>query len=580
MRTYGTAELRDGSWYVDAEPHVAMRLKRMFGRLSRQSQGVLVLKATDEVCRDLEWFCHRFPLDVKQREQLEARASKHRDDCAAFEQLIAGSVQAQAFELAVPAREYQKVAASAWLLSRGMLLADDVGVGKTASAICGLTDPRTRPALVVTLTHLPTQWEREIKRFAPKLRTHVLKKGTPYDVRFGARGGRQKSLIEPEFPDVLITNYHKLAGWADALAGVVRSVIFDEVQELRRTGDPGKPSQRYLAAQKIAAQCELRLGLSATPIYNYGDEFYNVLSILRPDALGSKSEFGTEWCSGERIKDPKAFGSYLRETGIMLRRTRSDVGRELPALQRVEHLCETDEDKLKDAQTAASELARIILSRDAEWHAKGEATRELDWRLRQATGLAKAPYVATFVRMLVESGEKVVLYGWHRAVYDVWAEQLKDLRPAFFTGEESPAQKERSRKAFIEGGSQVLIMSLRAGAGLDGLQHACRTVVFGELDWSPGVHEQAIGRVYRDGQKDPVVAYFLVADEGSDPVVSEIVGLKRTQIEGVRDPSAPLVTQLEASISDGVRKLAEKYLSAKDRAAIEQAASEKVEAAE
>ena len=40
----------------------------------------------------------------------------------------------------------------------------------------------TRPALVGTLTHLPLQWEREIKKFAPELRVHIIQKGTPYEV--------------------------------------------------------------------------------------------------------------------------------------------------------------------------------------------------------------------------------------------------------------------------------------------------------------------------------------------------------------------------------------------------------------
>src|SRR5579884_3848269 len=43
-------------------------------------------------------------------------------------------------------------------------------------------------------------------------------------------------------------------------------------------------------------------------------------------------------------------------------------------------------------------------------------------------------------------------------------------------------------------------MSLRSGAGLDGLQEDCTVGVFGELDWSPEQHRQCIGRLDRDGQ--------------------------------------------------------------------------------
>lgn len=102
-------------------------------------------------------------------------------------------------------------------------------------------------------------------------------------------------------------------------------------------------------------------------------------------------------------------------------------------------------------------------------------------------------------------------------------------------------------------------MSLRSGAGLDGLQSVSRTVVFGELDWAYGVHEQAEGRVHRDGQKDPVMAYYLTASAGSDPVVMDALGIKRGQLEGIRDPNAALVQKLQTD-PDRIKRLAEAYL--------------------
>src|SRR3546814_20616596 len=94
---------------------------------------------------------------------------------------------------------------------------------------------------------------------------------------------------------------------------------------------------------------------------------------------------------------------------------------------------------------------------------------------------------------------------------------------------------------------------------MDGLENVCRVAVCGGLDWSPGVHEQCIGRVHRDGQQDPVMAYFLVSEEGSDPVVSGVLGIKREQIEGVRHPDAGLIERLEIS-EHTLHKLARDYL--------------------
>jgi len=430
-----------------------------------------------------------------------------------------------------------------------------------------LTAPETRPALVVTMAYLPVQWEREIQRFAPGLRTHVLQKATPYDIvrhrRRGKRAEDQLDLIEPSFPDVIITNYHKLAGWAETLAPHIRSVVFDECQELRRqdNGKGGKTA-KYSAAEHVASHANYRLALSATPVYNYGNEIYNIMSVLRPDVLGTVDEFLREWCIDKRIVEhPKAFGSYLRDQGLMLRRTKADVGRELPELVKVPHHVDSDPKALDAVADNVAELARLVLKSGIDGLTKRNAAGELDWKLRQATGIAKAPYVAAFVRMLVEAGAgKVVLYGWHREVYSLWLEQLKALRPVMFTGSETPAAKQRSFEAFVEGDAQVLVMSLRAGAGLDGLQAVCSTVVFGELDWSPGVHEQCAGRLHRDGQKDSVVAYYLVSDSGSDPVIADTLGLKQEQIAGVMDPEGEVVGRLQDG-SARLVKMAEAYLA-------------------
>ena len=546
-RTYGTAVLRGGWWHLECEPHVTVRLRRLFGRVGPQ-HGTLRLKDSEEVCRDLRWVLERYPLEVTPRARLEERAARFEERAEAFAQVLSGAVAPRTFELALPPRGYQRVAADLALRAGGLLLADDVGLGKTVSAIAALSDPSARPALVVTLTHLPGQWAAELARFAPELRVHVAKKARP-DLAPGAD------------PDVIVLNYHKLSGWADALAGRVQAVVFDEVQELRRAG-----TAKAKAARHVAKKARLRLGLSATPVYNYGAELFNVLDVLRSGALGHRREFLREWCAGARkdddkarIHDPRAFGTYAREQGLILRRTRAEVGRELPPLSKVPQVVPADPKALDAVADAASELARLILAENVPGFARLRAGEELSWRLRQATGIAKAPYVAELVRLLVEGGEQVVLYGWHREVHALWAERLADLGPVFFTGSESPAQKERARAAFLRGEARVLVMSLRAGAGLDGLQGACRTVVFGELDWSPGVHEQCIGRVHRDGQPEPVVAYFPLAERGSDPVVADVLGVKRAQAGGLLDPHADLIESL-SSVPDRLARLAEDYL--------------------
>ena len=554
MKSHGTVryDSRHKRWEIECQPHVALRLKRVFAKIDKGEHGTVHLSATPENSRDLEWFLARYPMDVADLKRLTALADEYKERTTLIERLIAGQQEQKAFDLKLPLRDYQAFAANMWLAAGGLLLADDVGLGKTAVGIAGLADPRLRPALVVVPTHMPGQWVEQINKFVDGLTCHKLTKASPYDLVKACKG---------RFPDVIISNYHKLSGWAETITPLVKSVIFDEVQELRH-----KTSQKYKAAQHIAHHLDFRLGLSATPIYNYGGEIFNVLDVLEPGQLGTWNEFEREWCVSEygkaSIQNPKAFGVYARENGLMLRRTRIEVRRELPGIVVVPETVESDVALLDRLEGRAIELARTVLKQKQSFRGEiMQASAEFDLRLRQATGIAKAPYVADFVRFIVENdNEKVVMFGWHREVYSIWMERLRDLKPVMYTGSESPTQKEAAKQAFVHGDAKVIMISLRAGSGLDGLQDASHIVVVGELDYSPGVHEQNLGRVYRDGQDEGVIAYFMLSESGSDPVISDILGLKKQQIEGLRDPNQDLVTKLQTQ-SDYIKRLAAKYLA-------------------
>lgn len=580
-KTYGNIDFdpRQKRWFIVCQAHVSLRFKRVFARVSETSYGTHALTDTADNARDLEWFLDRYAMVLTSRAKahMQRRADEYRERASVVEKLLAGRGRHAKVDLALPLRDYQQTAVAMVRAMKGLLLADELGLGKTLVGIAVIAHADARPALVVAQTHLLTQWVAEFAKFAPAIRTHILKKGTPYDLTAGPRGA-----VLPT-PEVLIASYQKLSGWTEALREYgLKTVVFDEAQELRLN-----TSQKYAAAKYIASDATYRLEMTATPIFNQGDEFHSVLDIVRPDALGSRSEFLRERCrdpnrnGSAAIVDPKAFGEHVREEGLMLRRTRQEVGRELPPLTRVPHYVDAHLGALHEVSAACRELALYILGQgekpehllrpvqegdegdpvEASSRNSGHllASRELSWRLRQATGLAKAPFVADFVRMIVESGERVVLYGWHREVYRIWMERLANLSPVLYTGSETPREKDVAKEDFLAGRARILVMSLRSGAGLDGLQAACRTVVHGELDWAYGVHEQGEGRVYRDGQSDPVLSYFLTTDVGSDPVVMDALGIKREQLEGVRDPNAALVRKLQID-PERVKRLAEAYL--------------------
>lgn len=555
-RTYGRIRFIDGCWEVVCDPHVRIRAKQIFRRID-ESSSAMRLKETEDVCADLQWFMLRYPLLISEedRERLNSIVSGYKEEIARIDDLIDGGYRARDFKMALPAREYQKVAAEVWLSNRSLLLADDLGVGKTISVITALTDARTLPAVVVLPPHLSRQWMVEIERFAPQLSVHIVKSSTAYALpKVKGRG-----------PDVILISYYMVDGWADVLAKYCSSVVFEECgQQLSRN-----ESQKYNAAKRVADAVGYRIGLSATPVQNYGGDIFNVMECISPGKLGSREEFQREWCAGSParkliVSDAQALGSWLRSQHLMLRRTKKDVGRELPELIQVTHEIDSDAAEIKKISGQAGELAKIILSQNASLVSQAErmnATGQLGVLMRQATGLAKAPYVATFVEMLIESGEKVLLYGWHRQVYSIWMSKLAKYVPSFYTGTETASQKQRELDRFIKGDTPLLIMSLRSGIGVDGLQHVCKTVVIGELDWTWAVLEQCMGRAHRDGQSEPVTAYLLISNDGIDPEMAQVIGVKKGQVRGIRDD----VHVLQRAVDSGaaIRRIAQQYLKGK-----------------
>jgi SNF2 family DNA or RNA helicase len=281
--------------------------------------------------------------------------------------------------------------------------------------------------------------------------------------------------------------------------------------------------------------------------------------------LGVKSDFRRTWCHayGEAGKepaltDPAAFGEHLRSQHLMIRRTRDEVGRELPEHTRVIHKIEADSTEIDRIRGRAGDLARLILGKSQKPGDQLNAAGQLEALVRQQTAIAKAPYVAAFVDLILQNGTPVILYGYHRAFYEIVTRELRDHNPLMYTGSETPEKKREMKDRFCVGDSNLLIVSLASGAGLDGLQHRCATGVMGELDWSPARHSQAEGRYHRDGQKMPCMTYYLVCDYGLDPVMTQTLGIKRAQSSGL------LQSENDGAISGQsskyVRELAESFI--------------------
>lgn len=557
-KTYGELSYnrRSKSWVIKGEPTVCQMAKRLFPGCDGKGRGVARFTANRRNAGDLNWLMMRYPLTIREtdRQRWEQALSDARDWAIAKEKarFAPQAIDPPKARFKGELMPFQREGTAYLVNTPRALLADEMGLGKTVQALAAVAELKSYPLLLVVPSHLMTNWQREIASFLTNEdgsvpTVHVLKGLTPYEL--------------PE-AQIYIVHYLLLRGWKNVLPKYdFACVVFDEIQELRHSG-----TEKYSAASLLAEKCPRVFGLSGTPIYNRGGEIWNVVNILDFHALGDWESFTREWCYGygnNIVAKPDVLGETLREEGYMLRRTKDTVLEQLPPKRRLVQEIDADDDVYRSLMEPVREA--IFRLRRAE--SNFDRTRiedEICQRMRQATGVAKAPYVAAFVRALLEGGEKVLLFAHHHQVMDAYKAALKSAKPVFITGRETTAMKDKAVDAFMSGKTDLCCISMRAAAGLNLQRATC--VVFGELDWSPAVHTQAEDRAHRMGQRDSVLCYYLVSPAGSDAQMQEALGLKVSQFvqlmgDNMMEESETLLMQQEARehIRILAQQLAEKY---------------------
>ena len=533
---YGTLSYnrRSKCWTIKGEPCVTEMAARLFPGSERR-RGEARFTANRRIIGDVNWLMMRYPLEIAPRDRelwknALAQAREHVLLRMNAEKLPRRSTPPEGtFEGEL--REFQKEGLSFLLANPRTLLADEMGLGKTVQALACLAATKEFPALIVVPPHLLRNWQTEITRFlrleGKPARVCVLTGLKPY---------------QPPEADVYIIHYLLLRGWKQALPQMgFKAVVFDEIQELRHGG-----TEKYSAASLLAEECERVIGLSGTPIYNKGSEIWNVVNILDYHCLGDWESFTRAWCDGygnHLVRNPALLGEHLRREGLILRRTKEEVLAELPPKRRLVQEIDSDDKAYRELMRPVMDQLGSLLALHPDAKERALLEEQVGRGERQATGVAKAPFVAAFVRALEDSGEKVLLFAHHHAVMDIYRKELAAYRPVFITGRESTTQKEEAVARFMEGKTNLCVISLRAASGLNLQRASC--VVFGELDWSPAVHSQAEDRAHRMGQKDSILCYYLVAPQGSDRDMQDALGLKVSQFVALMGDQTPELSSVQ-----------------------------------
>ncbi len=426
--------------------------------------------------------------------------------------------------LNVTLRDYQHIGLS-WLqfLSKhdlGGILADDMGLGKTLQVLAHILTEKNNaklvsPCLIVVPTSLLSNWQREINKFTPSLTSMLL-----------VGPNREKLYAKINHFDIAITSYGIMSRDVKELSNQqFHLLILDEAQTIKNAKTRAAKSASCIPSTH-------RLCLSGTPIENHLGELWSLFNFLMPGFLGKLKQFEHIYqfpIEKDKNQDRQVDLSK-RVSPFMLRRTKSEVAKELPDKTEIVQLIE-----LNEAQANVYETIRLTMSDEIKQaFAKSQGAQNKIiignalLRLRQVCchpallniealemndnhDSAKLNWLSTVVPNMIEEGQKILLFSSFTSMLDIIKQHLQELgiESLLLTGKTAANKRGQLIDTFQSGDVPVFLISLKAGgAGIN--LTAADTVIHFDPWWNPAAEAQASDRAHRIGQDKNVFVYKLI----------------------------------------------------------------------
>ena len=198
-------------------------------------------------------------------------------------------------------------------LSKGAILADEVGLGKTIEAGIILSQSwaeHRRRILIIVPASLRNQWNIELREkfFLPS----TVMVGKLYDESL-SRG--QSPLLQD---GIVICSYHFAAEHADEIGNIHWDlVVLDEAHKLRNVY---KKKNKIAKAIRVALQPYKKVLLTATPLQNNLNELYGLVSIIDGNYFSSLDNFSDEF-NAVSTRDTARFGELKYRLQQIIHRT-------------------------------------------------------------------------------------------------------------------------------------------------------------------------------------------------------------------------------------------------------------------
>lgn len=469
-------------------------------------------------------------------------------------------------------RPYQRFG-YAWLTffrewGLGACLADDMGLGKTIQTLALLLKEKEKlgkfsaPVLLVAPTSVVTNWEHEIRRFSPGLRTYIHQGPTRL------RGEAFSDILRNV--DLVLTSYVLARQDADFLQAVHwHGVILDEAQNIKN------PSARQTQAIR-QFPANFRLALTGTPVENRLIELWSIMHFLNPGYLGTREAFRTQYVLPiERYNDTTAAERLRKMVGpFILRRVKTDpnVIQDLPEKIEAKVYCNLTEEQATLYEAVVQDALKKVEDSDGISRRGNVLSMLMQLKqvcnhpvqfLHQVDTIPPAEVSSWVERSgklerLVEMLEEILAEGDRALIFTQFAEMgtlLAETLPQALGSQVlylHGGTPTRARDGMIHrfqqdpNGPPVFILSLKAGGlGLN-LTRANHVFHFDRW-WNPAVENQATDRAFRIGQKQNVLVHKFITAGTLEEMIDDMIESKKGLAETILGSGESWLTELSTA---------------------------------
>jgi SNF2 family DNA or RNA helicase len=406
-----------------------------------------------------------------------------------------------------------------------------MGLGKTVQSIAAMLRLKDEgllgeSCLVVAPAAVLTNWEKELNRFAPSLKT--------------ARYHGNKRQFDKK-SDVFLTTYQTAVRDAEKLKKKTFSLLLLDEAHLM------KNCETRISRTVKSLHSQYRLALSGTPVENRLEDLRSLFDFILPGYLGDAKNFREQYRVPIEVMRNRERADALQKitSPFLLRRLKTDkkiikdlpekiVSNEYAVLEKEQAaLYETvvEESMKKSKEIEPKERSSLIFYLLTSLKQICNHPRVYDKESPATARLSgKAQLLVTLLQKILANREKTLVFSQYVETLDcldrIIKKELGEAPLIYHGGLSQHLRTQAIDKFQSDPSARIMLVSLKAG-GLGLNLTAASRVIHYDLWYNPAVENQATDRAFRIGQKRTVFVHRFITKNSFEEKIDEMISSKQ-----------------------------------------------------